>query len=151
MPNSFPLVSDPHKHVAFATLTHGSVANSVRIECHLASLSCQIAFPWALLSPSWRLLVRSTHWRRSRLRSRWGRLVADVPRSLGRLWGPECPGPCFRSSRRPPFLSSCQGGPGPRAASARRTRGTLPAHTQRCADAMREQVDLTSQRALGAL
>ena len=38
------LVPDPHKHVTFATLAHGSVANSVRIESHLASLSCHIPF-----------------------------------------------------------------------------------------------------------
>ena len=40
----FFLVSDLQKHVTFATLTHGSVANSVRIASHLAPLSCHIAF-----------------------------------------------------------------------------------------------------------
>ena len=38
------LVPDPHKHVTFATLAHGRVANSVRSENHLASLSCHIVF-----------------------------------------------------------------------------------------------------------
>ena len=42
------LVPDLHKHVTFATLAHESVANSVRSESHLASLSCQIPPRWGL-------------------------------------------------------------------------------------------------------
>ena len=123
----FP-VSDLYKHVTFATLAHRSVANSGRIESHLASLSFQ------------GVTYRS-----------------DCGRGLPKCWTYRsacAPG----SHRRCTNRSACTLGlrlihhqAWLRAASARRTRGTLPANTQRCADAMREQVDLTSQRALGAL